>query len=333
MKSFLARQLMALAFAFAVAPSALTLQTGTAVAQTATLCTGWSSSGSSDDTNSSCAFTPSQLSFGIYQLGLCTTAPTSYADAQANCSFFFNSTSSTTIMDVQNGVTSPLVTEINIPADTYAYAVMLLDAGFQITGTTQMSEAQYGANGVAGAFCYTNGNTAPIDQNPATTPKNATSRNISCATTLGAATAAAEATDLRVANLGGANEATFPTPFVPAAFTAELYDDVDGLNNGVKSVVTPTTLDDASFDDSAAQFIYVVQTLNDPVVFSSGTTGLDIAIKVSSAVAIDSYFTISSSEIGGAGNWCNGGIDTGGGNYACLGNAALQYFELVVTSN
>lgn len=333
MKSFLAKPLMAIAFAFAASCAFLALQTGSADAQTNTACTGWTSAGSTDDTNSSCAFTPSELSFGIYQLGLCTAAPTSYADAQANCSFFFNSTTTTKLMNIQNGVTSPLVTEINIPADTYGYAVMLLDAGFQINGTTQMSEPQYGADGVAGAFCYTNGNTAPIDQTPAATPKNATSRNISCATTLGAATSAAQASDLRVSNLNGSNAVTFPKPLVPAEFTAELYDDADALGTGVKSVITPTTLDEASFNDSDAQFIYVVQTLNNPVAFSSGTTGLDIAIKVSSALAIDSYFSISSSEIGGANQWCNGGIRYRSGSYACLGNAALQYFEIVITSN
>ena len=332
MNSFSARQPIALLVAFVAGLLFLAIQTESAAAQTNTSCSGWSSRGSSDDTNSSCAFTPSTLSFGIYQLGLCTEAPTDYVEAQTSCSFFFNSTSSQLTMDVQNGVSSPLVNEINIPADTYTHAVMLLDAGFQITGTTQMSENQYGANGTAGSYCYTNGNTAPINQTPATTPKNATSRNISCAASQGAATAAAQATDLRVSNLNGSNELTFPKPSVPAEFTAQLYDNVSSLENGIKSVVTPTTYDDASFNDSGAQFIYVVQTLNDPVDFTSGTTGMDIAIKVSNALKIDSYYTISSDETDGAGEWCNGGIDPGSDNFSCLGNAILQYFEIVITS-
>lgn len=299
----------------AISVAGLMLCASSSLAYAATCNTSWTATGGSQ-----CTVTPDALTVSVYKFGLCQTKPT--YDDYGDCLFFVNSDTATDVT-VSQGTSFNLGSDMTLEAGTYTYLVQLWDDTVSFNFTQEFTTPQYGADGVVGSHCYTNGNA------PATVPNTATLRNMSCTTSAALAAAAESTSNQQIVSVGGSNTATgFAS--VSGTFDVNLLSDISTL-----ATVTTNTVTDGSgsttYETSNGNYLFTVMTLSTPVTISADTTYIDMAVLLTDAVELQTYYTIGSSYI--AGTWCNGGIADGNGTYACLGNSELSTLGFQFTND
>jgi hypothetical protein len=259
-----------------------------------------------------CTFTPEQLTVSVYKFGVCQDKPT-YLDS-SSCVFFLNSQTAQTV-SVTLGQEMGLPGDATFELGAYNYLVQLWDSSVSFKFTHQtLATAQYGADGIEGRFCYSNGNVKPDD------PTKPRLRNVSCATS--AESAISQVSTQNISPLSGAApyNAFTGRSSLSGFFDAQLLSD-------------PTTLANISFSGSGpamtmssdAEYLFTVLTLSDPLVITESTKDIKLQILLTDSFTQESYF--------GAGDeYCNGGSGNTGARY-CLGNAELSSLGFTFTSS
>ena len=273
---------------------------------------------------SSCTFTPDSLTVSVYKFGLCQTKPT-YAD-YGDCLFFLNSSTATDVT-VSDGTSFSLGGETTLDTGTYNYLVQLWDDTVSFNYTHEFTTSQTGADGVAGGYCYTNGNDKPH------IPNTASLRNITCTTTAALAEAAEATSSQQITNLGTQAYVTNQG----STATGGLWDAYLLLDASTPATVASATASSngttSTYYTSDGNYLFSVMTLDSPVTISEDTTYIDVAVLLKGAMTQEVYYTIPSVEITGTGTWCYNGIADGSGTYACLGNAELSSMGFEFTSD
>ena len=267
---------------------------------------------------SSCEITPDTLTVSVYKFGLCQTKPT-YTD-YGDCQFFLNSDTATDVT-ISQGTSISLGGETTLETGTYTYLVQLWDDTVSFNFTQNFTTPQYGADGVVGSYCYTNGN----DEEQI--PNIATTRNITCTTTSALAEAAEAMSDQQIVSLNSTNYVTGQSS-TTGTWDAYLLSDTSTLATVTLNTVTDGT--GVTYETSNGNYLFTVMTLSDPVTISESTTYLDLAVLLDDAVELEAYYNLSSSDI--SGTWCNGGI-LSSSTYACLGNASLSTLGFEFTND
>ena len=279
--------------------------------------TGVASAASCDSSyvaGGTCTFTPEQLTVSVYKFGLCKAKPT-YLD-YSGCVFFLNSQTAQTV-SVTVGQEMGLPGNATLELGAYKYLVQLWDSSvsFKFTHKT-FTTAQYGADGIAGRFCYSNGNLKSDD------PTKPSLRNVSCA--ISAELAISKESTQNISPLGSAPlyNAMTDAPSLSGSFDAQLLSD-------------PTTLAAISFTgvgtqsvpsmSSDAEYLFSVLTLSDPLVVTESTKDIKLQVLLTDSFKQESYFNATD-------EYCNGGSGVAGSRY-CLGNAELNSLGFIITSS
>jgi hypothetical protein len=271
---------------------------------------------------SSCTFTPDSLTVSVYKFGLCQTKPT-YAD-YGDCLFFLNADTATDVT-VSQGTSFSLGGETTLDTGTYTYLVQLWDDTVSFNYTHEFTTSQTGADGVAGGYCYTNGNDKP------NIPNTASLRNITCTTTAALAAASEASSAQEITNLGTQAYVTSQTS-VSGTWDAYLLSNTTTLAT-VASATASSNGTTSTYYTSNGNYLFSVMTLSSPVTISEDTTYIDMAVLLDDAMTQEVYYTIPSTEITGTGTWCYNGIADGSGTYACLGNAELSTLGFTFTND
>lgn len=208
-----------------------------------------------------CFTQPSYYGITVYEMGLCTAAPTAptttaAADTTA-CEVVFRSTAGS-LVEVQNGTTSePAGTFYRPAAGTYTHAFMRLNNTFLIKGSIDFGAAH--AVMAANRYCVSN----------TVTTDNETGAAGTCAAAAGTpGTVSTELTDFS----GG--DSSNVTSYAVGSLTAYLLDGNQHLASAAETT------------QAGASGILGVQTFPSAIVVTDQTTTMDAAITVSQGMTV-----------------------------------------------
>ena len=263
----------------------------------------------------SCTFTPDSMRVQVYQFGLCETAPSLSDDG--DCQFFVDSETAVEV-DLTDGGAFNLANEGSLTTGTYSYVLMRWDntLGFSHQFDA-FNTALSGADGVAGTYCYSNGNTET------TSPLNFTTRGLSCATTEASALAGQAVTSYELVHFGSGLTALPGTLLSGGTYSAYLLD-ADRSQSAATLITDTTTLAGStlSWYTSSASYLWVLITLTTPIEISATTTSLDIGINLKDGFALGAgWYNLDVTAIA---NICTNGINYSGTNYTCLNSAEFN---------
>ena len=263
----------------------------------------------------SCTFTPDSMRVQVYQFGLCETVPSLSDDG--DCQFFVDSETAVEV-DLTDGGAFNLANEGSLTTGTYSYVLMRWDntLGFSHQFDA-FNTALSGADGVAGTYCYSNGNTET------TSPLNFTTRGLSCATTEASALAGQAVTSYELVHFGSGLTALPGTLLSGGTYTAYLLD-ADRSQSAATLITDTTTLAGStlSWYTSSASYLWVLITLTTPIEISATTTSLDIGINLKDGFALGAgWYNLDVTAIA---NICTNGINYSGTNYTCLNSAEFN---------
>lgn len=272
----------------------------------------------------SCTFTPDSMRVQVYQFGLCETAPSLSDDG--DCQFFVNSDTAVEV-DLTDGGAFNLANEGSLTTGTYSYVLMRWDntLGFSHqfdAFTTALS----GADGVAGTYCYSNGNTET------TSPLAFATRGISCATSAATASASQSVTSYELVHFGGGLTSLPGTLLSGGTYTAYLLD-ADRSQSTATLTTDTTTLAGStlSWHTSSAAYMWVLITLSTPIEISATTTSLDIGVNLKDGFALGAgWHNLDATAIA---DICRNGINYSGTNYTCLNSAEFNNLGLSFFTN
>lgn len=272
----------------------------------------------------SCTFTPDSMRVQVYQFGLCETAPSLSDDG--DCQFFVNSETAVEV-DLTDGGAFNLANEGSLTTGTYAYVLMRWDntLGFSHqfdAFTTALS----GADGVAGTYCYSNGNTET------TSPLAFATRGISCATSAATASANQAVTSYELVHFGGGLTALPGTLLSGGTYTAYLLDSDRSQSTATLTTDTTTLAGSTlSWYTSSAAYVWVLITLTTPIEISATTTSLDIGVNLKDGFALGAgWYNLDATAIT---NICTNGINYSGTNYTCLDSAEFNNLGFSFSTN
>jgi|SaaInlStandDraft_1057018.scaffolds.fasta_scaffold60760_1 hypothetical protein len=232
-----------------------------------------------------CTATPIELNINLYKFALCKTEPT-YND-YTDCEFFINSTTPKSIT-IAPGSEVPMPGDGEISLGTYTYLAQLWGAEIKYKVVTpEFTVAQYGADGVEGNFCYTNGNSKE-------SASNNLDRNMSCTTDSATALANVETSSQLISNLESGDRALNQSS-TSGTFDAYLLDTFDTLE-----VIPDETVSELNANGvtgleilSSASYLYSVLTLTEPVKITTDTTSLSISVEMTDAFTLGFYTSSS----------------------------------------
>jgi len=208
-----------------------------------------------------CYITPEYYGITIYEMGLCTTAPTAptttaTADTSA-CELVFQS-STGALVEVQNGLTSEPAGTFTRPANgTYTHGYMRLNNTFIIKGRADFGAAHAT---VTNRYCVS----------PTATTDNETGANGTCAAVAGA-TAGTVNTELTDFSGGSSLNTTTATV---GTLTAYLLDATQNLATAAETT------------QAGADGILGVQQFGSAITITDETTTMDAAIRVSQGMTV-----------------------------------------------
>ena len=265
-----------------------------------------------------CTFTPDYLKTSVYKFGLCQTKPNylNYSD----CQFFINSDSAIDVT-ISEETLFQISNEMTLETGTYQYLVQLWDNKVSFKFIQEFATPQYGADGVAGSFCYTNGADATM------VPDVATLRNISCAQTRTLAeTSAAPSVETLTYLDGPLDSIVTNVNSISGQWDGYLLSDTTTL----ATITINTSPNGGTYSSTNANYFFSVMTLNEPVKINEDTDYLYVGVLLKDAMAIGSYAGNSATDI--LGTWCNGGIQYGS-KFACIGGAHIKTLGFKFTNN
>ena len=115
------------------------------------------------DVSSGCETTPAAYEITVYNIYLCTSAPTAPTTTSAmdlsNCSTVFENSSGATATLTQGGTVSLSGTATIPPPGTYTHGLVYMDNIFKLTAAFEFSASQTGLVSGSGVYCATSGNT------------------------------------------------------------------------------------------------------------------------------------------------------------------------------
>ena len=208
-----------------------------------------------------CFTQPTYYGITVYEMGVCTsnpTAPTTTAKFDSSsCEAVFTSTTGS-LVEVKNGVTSALSGTITRPPNgTYTYGYMRLNNTFHVRGSVD-----FGAAHATITNRYCTSSTATTD--------NETESLGTCSATSGA-TAGLVSTELT--DFSGGNHSNL-TSFTINSLTAYLLD-----SNQFLASSTETT-------QAGAEGLLGIQQFSSPVTFSDETLNMNAALKVTQGMTV-----------------------------------------------
>lgn len=209
-----------------------------------------------------CFIEPSYYGVTVYEMGLCTSAPTAPTTTSvldtSNCVTVFQSTTGA-LIEVQDGVTSSLPGPATRPPNgTYTHAYMRLNNTFLIEGT-----ADFGAGHatITNRYCVSNTHTTDNESTPQGT----------CSATSGATPGrtTTELTDFDGASSTGLNS------YTQGNLTAYILDS----NNFLAESGTETS-------QAGAEALTGVMTFATPVTLTDSTTSMNANMRVSQGMTV-----------------------------------------------
>ena len=261
-----------------------------------------------------CTFTPDSLKVSVYKFALCQTKP-SYNNFPADCAYFLDEVTPVDFT-VSVGSGGTLSNNLTIEPGSYPYVAMVWDKEIALSYTSPAyTVPQFGADGVSGTYCYSNGNARP------NIPNTASARNVTCTNNQADAIANRAPSVQEITNLGTTNQVS-NMPSISGTFDSALLSSPTTLAT-VTAYSASSNGTTATYHTSDAQYLFSVLTLSNPPVIDENTTGLDWSILLTDAAIQEVYYNIPVAETTGTGTWCNGGIQSGS-NYSCLGNVQLE---------
>jgi len=256
-----------------------------------------------------CTFTPEQLKVSVYKFGLCQVKPT-YLD-YSGCVFFRDSTEAADIT-VSVGQKIALTGNATLEIGTYTHLVQLWDSSVSFKFThIPFATDQYGADGIAGEFCYSNGNVKPAD------PTKPSLRNVTCADSPKSAIFSTQ----NISPLGPVSPHNAMTNVASPSgfFDAQLLSDPKTL-----AAITFTPVGPDMVMSSNAKYLFTVLTMTNALKITESTSSISVEVLLEDAFTQESYF-------GAPDQYCNGGSGNSNAKY-CLGNAELTSLGFTITA-
>ena len=238
--------------------------------------------GTTDDAtaieNNGCAIAPDLYTLTIYEIGVCTAAPTAptitdASDFSTCTTIFTNEAGSVTDISVNTSI--DLDASIDLPFGVYGFGYVILSNTLGITKTVNLTRDSTDPNAVSdnagnpGQYCWTTGGTRYNSSSVWTADKDAAVRNFTeCSNTAGTAQMYNEILD----ELGDG------PPSTPTVYESESI----AVNDGTMNAYITTTsglLASAQIEGR----IQAVITLTTPLVISDSTSAIDVQFTANQA--------------------------------------------------
>ena len=203
---------------------------------------------------SDCTITPTNHRMTVLAFGMCTSAPTRPTTSAiydiSSCQLIYDGRSSGgESVSVAGGGTQSFLGSLTAPPyGTYTHGIMLVDNSFTVQGELILDAS------AANRYCYIEAGMNVICQNSQKTPP--------------------EVTD-SIGNFFDLSPAIYSYSFTADNVTVDL----------VTNEAAASTL---SSSDVASDAILAIQTFGSPTTFDASTRSLDIGVKISEAVVVDS---------------------------------------------
>ena len=251
---------------------------------TAVECVSSSSDGVSTALNplsglNSCSVTPDAIEVKLFDLGVCTSAPSVNPDFTINyssCVSLFSDSSGRSVT-LSNGMQVSLNKEVALEETTYTHGYIILGSTFAIktkfTFNYNVATEDNALNPGPGKYCYTDGSSYD-----AGAPSNLTCSNDSG---LPGYAASSESLLELYANYPGSGGTSNYYPNVTAV--------IDGINETFDLFALDSTKKiDATATYTPAQRPYMlgIQRLSSPMIVSANTTNIDARISLSNGVML-----------------------------------------------
>ena len=237
---------------------------------------GTTDNGNAIDANG-CAIAPDLYTLTIYEIGVCTAAPTAPTTADASdfstCTTIFTNEAGS-VTDISVNTSFDLDASIDLPFGVYGFGYVILSNTLGITKTVNLTRDSTDPNAVSdnagnpGQYCWTNGGTRYNSSSVWTVDKDAVAREfMECSDTAGTAQMYNEILD----ELG-------ELPFTPTVYESESI----AVNDGTMNAYITTTsglLASAQIEGR----IQAVIALTTPLVISDSTSAIDVQFTANQA--------------------------------------------------
>ena len=237
---------------------------------------GTTDNGNAIDANG-CAIAPDLYTLTIYEIGVCTAAPTAPTTADASdfstCTTIFTNEAGA-VTDISINTSIDLDASIDLPFGVYGFGYVILSNTLGITKTVNLTRDSTDPNAVSdnagnpGQYCWTNGGTRYNSSSVWTVDKDAVAREfMECSDTAGTAQMYNEILD----ELG-------ELPFTPTVYESESI----AVNDGTMNAYITTTsglLASAQIEGR----IQAVIALTTPLVISDSTSAIDVQFTANQA--------------------------------------------------
>lgn len=237
---------------------------------------GTTDNGNAIDANG-CAIAPDLYTLTIYEIGVCTAAPTAPTITDASdfstCTTIFTNEAGA-VTDISVNTSIDLDASIDLPFGVYGFGYVILSNTLGITKTVNLTRDSTDPNAVSdnagnpGQYCWTNGGTRYNSSSVWTVDKDAVAREfMECSDTAGTAQMYNEILD----ELG-------ELPFTPTVYESESI----AVNDGTMNAYITTTsglLASAQIEGR----IQAVIALTTPLVISDSTSAIDVQFTANQA--------------------------------------------------
>ena len=237
---------------------------------------GTTDNGNAIDANG-CAIAPDLYTLTIYEIGVCTAAPTAPTITDASdfstCTTIFTNEAGA-VTDISVNTSIDLDASIDLPFGVYGFGYVILSNTLGITKTVNLTRDSTDSNAVSdnagnpGQYCWTNGGTRYNSSSVWTVDKDAVAREfMECSDTAGTAQMYNEILD----ELG-------ELPFTPTVYESESI----AVNDGTMNAYITTTsglLASAQIEGR----IQAVIALTTPLVISDSTSAIDVQFTANQA--------------------------------------------------
>jgi hypothetical protein len=237
---------------------------------------GTTDNGNAIDANG-CAIAPDLYTLTIYEIGVCTAAPTAPTITDASdfstCTTIFTNEAGA-VTDISVNTSIDLDASIDLPFGVYGFGYVILSNTLGITKTVNLTRDSTDSNAVSdnagnpGQYCWTNGGTRYNSSSVWTVDKDAVAREfMECSDTAGTAQMYNEILD----ELG-------ELPFTPTVYESESI----AVNDGTMNAYITTTsglLASAQIEGR----IQAVIALTTPLLISDSTSAIDVQFTANQA--------------------------------------------------
>ena len=237
---------------------------------------GTTDNGNAIDANG-CAIAPDLYTLTIYEIGVCTAAPTAPTITDASdfstCTTIFTNEAGA-VTDISVNTSIDLDASIDLPFGVYGFGYVILSNTLGITKTVNLTRDSTDSNAVSdnagnpGQYCWTNGGTRYNSSSVWTVDKDAVAREfMECSDTAGTAQMYNEILD----ELG-------ELPFTPTVYESESI----AVNDGSMNAYITTTAGLLASTQIEGR-IQAVIALTTPLVISDSTSAIDVQFTANQA--------------------------------------------------